>query len=62
MGRGEEGGAQETARSTEPGAPAGSGDDWKVQEVVATPSAVQIDETIAWIDQNVPEDAIANIL
>lgn len=54
--------AQEIARSTAPGAPAGAKDDWKVQEVVASPAAARIDEAIAWIDANAPEDSVANML
>lgn len=51
--------AMEIARSIEPGA---AGAQWQLQEVVTSPSAGRIDEAITWIDQNVPEDAIANLL
>lgn len=53
---------REIARSTEPGAPSGSKDEWKVQEVVETPAGPRIDETIAWIDKNVSRESVANIL
>jgi hypothetical protein len=55
--------AQDIARSTAP--PPGStvgGAGWKVQEVVHSAAAPRIDAAIAWIDKNVPHDALANLL
>lgn len=56
--------AQEIARSLAPppGADSTGGQGWLVQEVVRSPVAPRIEEAISWIDQNVPEDAVASIL
>jgi hypothetical protein len=43
--------AREIARSIQPGA---NSNEWRVQEVVISPSAEHIDEAIAWIDGHVP--------
>ncbi len=55
--------AQDIARSTPPPPGAAGGDQsWQVQEVAHSSAASGIDAAIAWIDANVHDDSVANLL
>jgi hypothetical protein len=55
--------AQDIARSTPPPPGAAGGDQsWQVQEVAHSSAAPGIDAAITWIDANVHDDSVANLL